>query len=200
MNRTSEHVRSVVRNTVVNLLRHERIRTTVKKAKLVRRWAEKMITLGKRGTLHARRQALAFLRSKPAVVKLFRNVAPRYAERSGGYTRIVRLAEALRPAGSDRVADFKVPAGTRLGDGTPMAILELVEAELNPRERRRRAAPEPFRPRRELYRKAEREETEKEAEAPEERATEERPAEEAAAEENPAEESAAGEDAGDGAE
>jgi large subunit ribosomal protein L17 len=211
MNRTSEHVRSMVRNTVVNLLRHERIRTTVKKAKLVRRWAEKMITLGKRGTLHARRQALAFLRSKPAVVKLFRNVAPRYAERSGGYTRIVRLAEALRPAGSDRIADFKVPAGTRLGDGTAMAILELVEPELRPRERRRRAAPEPFRPRRELYsskakepedeeREAEREETEKEAEAPEERATEERPAEEAAAEENPAEESAAGEDAGDGAE
>ncbi len=210
MNRTSEHVRAMVRNTVVNLLRHERIRTTVKKAKLVRRWAEKMITLGKRGTLHARRQALAFLRSKPAVVKLFRSVAPRYAERSGGYTRIVRLAEALRPAGSDRVADFEVPAGTRLGDGTAMAILELVEAELRPREKRRRAAPEPFRPRRELYRKgkegkegeaegaeAEREETEKEAEAQEARATEERPAEEAAAEETPAEQNAAGGDAGD---
>ena len=113
MNRTSEHVRSMVRNTVVNLLRHERIRTTVKKAKLVRRWAEKMITLGKRGTLHARRQALAFLRSKPAVVKLFRNVAPRYAERSGGYTRILRL-------------------GPRRGDGAEMAILELVGYEFTP--------------------------------------------------------------------
>ena len=209
MNRTSEHVRSMVRNTVVNLLRHERIRTSVKKAKLVRRWAEKMITLGKRGTLHARRQALAFLRSKPAVVKLFRNVAPRYAERNGGYTRIVRLAEALRPAGSDRVADFEVPAGTRLGDGTAMAILELVEAEIRPRERRRRTAPEPFRPRREFYRKAkepkdqgeaERAETEKEIEAPEERATEERLAEEAAAEETPPEQDAAGGGAGDEAE
>ena len=154
MNRTSEHVRSMVRNMVMNLFRHERIRTTVKKAKLVRPYAEKMITLGKRGTLHARRQALAFLRSKPAVVKLFRNIAPRYVERNGGYTRIIRLAEALRPAGSDRVGDFKVPAGVRLGDGTPLAIFELVEAEASPREKRKRSPPEPFRPRRELYRKA----------------------------------------------
>jgi large subunit ribosomal protein L17 len=155
MNRTSEHVRSMVRNMVVNLLRHERIRTTVKKAKLVRPYAEKMITLGKKGTLHAKRQALAFLRSKPAVVKLFRNVAPRYEERNGGYTRILRLAEAIRPASSDKVADFEVPAGSRLGDGTPMAIFELVEGEVRPREKRRRAAPEPYRPRRELHREAE---------------------------------------------
>jgi large subunit ribosomal protein L17 len=174
MNRTSEHVRSMVRNMVVNLLRHERIRTTVKKAKLVRPYAEKMITLGKKGTLHAKRQALAFLRSKPAVVKLFRNVAPRYGDRNGGYTRIVRLAEAIRPASSDKVADFEVPAGTRLGDGTPMVIFELVQGEVRPRQKRRRAAPEPFKPRRELHRKVE--QTDEKAEAGE--AAEETPAEE----------------------
>ncbi len=142
----------MVRNTVANLFRRERIRTTLTKAKLVRRWAEKMITLGKRGDLHARRQALAFLRSKPAVAALFRTLGPRYNDRSGGYTRIIKLAETIRPAASDRVPDFKPPAGCRLGDGTPMAILELVEADFTPREKKRRgAAPEPFRPRRELY-------------------------------------------------
>ena len=182
MNRTSEHVRSMVRNMIVSLLRHERIRTTVKKAKLVRPYAEKMITLGKRGTLHAKRQALAFLRSKPAVVKLFRNVAPRYGERNGGYTRILRLAEAIRPASSDKVADFEVPAGSRLGDGTPMAIFELVEGEVRPREKRRRAAPEPFKPRRELHRKVDK--TDEKA-APE--AAGETPAQDVPAEDVPAE-------------
>jgi len=142
---------------VASLLRYERIRTTVAKAKLIRPWAEKMITLGKKGTLHARRLALAFLRSKPAVAKLFRTIGPRFKDRPGGYTRIIRLAEAIRPARSDRIADFRVPAGFRLGDGTPMALIELVEADVTPREKRRRrgASPEPFRPRRELYKKAE---------------------------------------------
>jgi large subunit ribosomal protein L17 len=144
----------MVRNTVVNLLRHERIKTTLAKAKLVRRWAEKMITLGKTGTLHARRQALAFLGSKPAVAKLFRTLGPRFRDRSGGYTRIVRLAETLRPASSDRVADFEPAMGSRLGDGTSLAYLEFVEAEVTPREKRRRSAPEPFRPRRELFKEA----------------------------------------------
>jgi large subunit ribosomal protein L17 len=144
----------MVRNTVVNLFQRERITTTLKKAKLVRPWAEKMITLGKRGTLHARRQALAFLRSKPAVTKLFGTLGPRYASRQGGYTRIVKLAEALRPAKSDRDPNFKPPAGVRLGDGTPLAFIELVEAEVAPRtERRRRPPPEPFRPRREEYKR-----------------------------------------------
>ncbi|MHC4199421.1 MAG: 50S ribosomal protein L17 [Planctomycetota bacterium] len=150
LNRTSAHAQAMVRNTVVNLFRRERIRTTLKKAKLVRRWAEKMITLGKKGTLHARRQALAFLHSKPAVAALFRTIGPRYNDRNGGYTRIIRLAETLRPAASDRVADFKPPMGSRLGDGAPMAILELVEADVAPRKKRRGPAPEPFKPRREL--------------------------------------------------
>jgi len=141
----------MVRNMVANLLRHETMHTTVAKAKVVRPWAEKMITLGKKGTLHARRQALAFLRSKPAVAKLFRTIGPRYQGRNGGYTRILKLAEALRQAGSDKLSDFKMPAGYRLGDGTPMAIIELVEADIRPRDRRRGPAPEPFKPRRELH-------------------------------------------------
>jgi len=144
----------MVRNTVINLLRHERIKTTLSKAKLVRRFAEKMITLGKAGTLHARRQAIAFLGSKPAVAKLFRTIGPRFRDRNGGYTRIIRLAETLRPASSDRVADFEPAMGSRLGDGTPLAYLELVEGEVTPREKRaRRGAPEPFKPRRELFKK-----------------------------------------------
>ncbi len=154
LKRTSAHAQAMVQNTVVNLVRHERIKTTLTKAKLVRRWAEKMITLGKTGTLHARRQALAFLGSKPAVAKLFRTLGPRFRDRNGGYTRIIRLAETLRPAASDRVADFEPAMGCRLGDGTALAYLEFVEAEVTPREKRRRSAPERFRPRRELFKNA----------------------------------------------
>jgi large subunit ribosomal protein L17 len=154
LNRTSAHAQAMVQNTVMNLIRHERIKTTISKAKLVKRWADKMITLGKRGTLHARRQALAFLGSKPAVAKLFRTLGPRFSDRNGGYTRIVRLAETLRPAGSDRVADFQPPMGYRLGDGTALAYLEFVEGEITPREKRKSSAPEPFKPRRELFKEA----------------------------------------------
>lgn len=153
LGRTSPHVRAMVRNSCVNLFRHEKIKTTIQKAKVVRRWAEKMITLGKDGTLHARRRALSLLGSKPAVAKLFRTLGPRYASRSGGYTRIVRLAETIRPAMSDRGKDLKNAAGARLGDGASLVFLELVEADVKPREKRRRKPPpEPFRPRRELFR------------------------------------------------
>jgi large subunit ribosomal protein L17 len=156
----------MVRNMVVSLFRHERIRTTVPKAKLVRPWAERMITLGKKGTLHARRLAYAFLRSKPAVAKLFRTLGPRFMDRPGGYTRIMKLAEAMRPAGSDKFDDSKTVGGFRIGDGTPLAIIELVEAEVQPKEkRRRRATPEPFRPRREDYGKSKRGEKPEEAKA-----------------------------------
>ncbi len=98
----------MVRNMVTSLLDHERIVTTVPKAKEVRRVAEKMITLGKRGDLHARRQALAVIRDKRVVAKLFSDLAEQYRARNGGYTRIVRT-------------------GYRAGDAAPMAILELVE-------------------------------------------------------------------------
>jgi len=93
---------------VTSLLDQERIVTTVAKAKEARRVAEQMITLGKKGDLHARRQALAYIRSKSIVAKLFDQLSSQYAERQGGYTRIIRT-------------------GTRIGDAAPMAILELVD-------------------------------------------------------------------------
>lgn len=96
-----------MRNLVTSLLREERIETTVTRAKELNRVAEHMITLGKRGDLAARRQALAYILDEDVVTKVFVALAPRYAERPGGYTRIVR-------------------AGFRQGDAAPMAIIELV--------------------------------------------------------------------------
>lgn len=103
----SGHRRAVLRNLTTELLEHEKITTTEPKAREIHRIAEKIITLGKEGSLHARRQALSFLTDERVVDKLFAELAPRYAERPGGYTRIVKL-------------------GPRLGDGAPMALLELV--------------------------------------------------------------------------
>jgi len=101
------------RNMVTSLLEHERIRTTLPRAKSIRPLAERMITLGKRETLHARRQALSFIRDPAVVAKLFSTLAPRFADRSGGYTRIIRL-------------------GFRDGDGAQMALLELIGSEFTP--------------------------------------------------------------------
>jgi large subunit ribosomal protein L17 len=94
----------------ISLLTHEQITTTLPKAKELRRVAEQMITLGKRGTLHARRQALAFLRDADTVTKLFDGLAGRYKERSGGYTRVLK-------------------AGFRYGDMAAMAVIELVDRD-----------------------------------------------------------------------
>jgi len=107
LGRSTAHRRALYRNLVTDLLGYEKIVTTEAKAKEVRGLAEKMITLGKEGGLHSRRQALAFIIDKKVVVKVFTELAPRYAERPGGYTRIVKL-------------------GPRLGDGAPMVQLELV--------------------------------------------------------------------------
>lgn len=107
LGRTSSHRKAMVRNMVTSLFEHERIVTTTPKAKEVRKIADKMITLAKRGDLHARRQALSFIQSKEVVAKLFDEIQVQYADRNGGYTRIVRT-------------------GQRLGDAAPMAILELV--------------------------------------------------------------------------
>ena len=128
LNRTSAHRKAMFRNIVTSLLWHERVTTTDAKAKELRRWAERMVTLGKRGTLHARRQALAFVRSRTVVKKLFEEIAPRFRDRPGGYTRITKL-------------------GLRRGDAAPLAVVELTErggqalgeAEKK-RERKRRAA------------------------------------------------------------
>jgi large subunit ribosomal protein L17 len=110
LGRNPSHRKAMLRNIVTSLLEHERIVTTVPKAKEVRRIAEKMITLGKRGDLHARRQALSYIRTKDIVAKLFDDLSPQYADRQGGYTRIIRT-------------------GTRYGDAAPMAIVELVGYE-----------------------------------------------------------------------
>ena len=108
LGRSTSHRRALYRNLVTDLLNYEKIITTEAKAKEVRSLAEKMITLGKGGELHHRRQALSFVIDKSVVDKLFSALAPRFAERPGGYTRIVKL-------------------GPRIGDGAPMVQLELVE-------------------------------------------------------------------------
>ena len=110
LGRTSAHRKALFRNMVTSLLEHEQIRTTDAKAKELRGVAERMITLGKRGTLHARRQALRTIRSKDVTSKLFDELAERYRERPGGYTRVIKL-------------------GQRVGDAAPMAIIELVDRE-----------------------------------------------------------------------
>ncbi|BDD86158.1 50S ribosomal protein L17 [Desulfofustis limnaeus] len=108
LGRTSSHREAMFRNMVTSLFEHERIVTTEHKAKELRPIAEKMITLAKRGDLHARRQALSYIRSKSVVAKLFEQIKDQYAGRNGGYTRIIRT-------------------GNRLGDAAPMAIIELVD-------------------------------------------------------------------------
>ena len=110
LGRSSAHRKSLFRNMVTSLLDHEQIQTTDAKAKELRGVAEKMITLGKRGTLHARRQALQTIRSKDVTAKLFSELADRYRERPGGYTRVIKL-------------------GQRAGDAAPMAIIELVDRD-----------------------------------------------------------------------
>jgi large subunit ribosomal protein L17 len=107
LSRTTEHRQAMLRNLVTALLEKERVETTRAKAKEARQWAEKVITLAKRGDLHARRLTLAVVRSKKVVAKLFGELRDRYQDRPGGYSRII-------------------PLGTRLGDGASMAILELV--------------------------------------------------------------------------
>ncbi|MDR1616532.1 MAG: 50S ribosomal protein L17 [Syntrophomonadaceae bacterium] len=104
----SDHRRALLRNSVTSLLEKGKITTTETRAKEIRKFAERMITLGKRGDLHARRQALAFINTDAVVYKLFSEIAERYSGRQGGYTRIIKL-------------------GFRRGDGAPMAILELVD-------------------------------------------------------------------------
>ena len=113
LGRTSSHRKALIRNQVTELLRHERIVTTEAKAKTIRPAAEKVITLGKRGTLHARRQAGAILTDRGVLKLLFDDIAPRFQTRPGGYTRIVKL-------------------GPRQGDGARMALIELVEGPATP--------------------------------------------------------------------
>ena len=156
LGRTAEHRKALLANQVCSLIEHQRIKTTLAKAKAVRPLAERMVTLGKNGSIHARRTALATLRQKNVVKKLFDDIAPRSAERNGGYTRIVKL-------------------GQRRSDSAPMAFIEWVDmaevVEEKPREERKakRKTAEP---------KPERTEPERvESKAEEPAAKEEKPAE-----------------------
>ncbi len=107
LGRKTDHRKALLRNQVTSLLRSGRIETTVAKAKETQRMAERMITLAKRGDLHARRQALAYIYDEDVVTKLFTEIGPSYEDRNGGYTRVLKL-------------------GPRRGDAAEMAILELV--------------------------------------------------------------------------
>jgi large subunit ribosomal protein L17 len=107
LGRTGSHKKAMFRNMVTSVFEHERIVTTTPKAKEVRKVVDKMITLAKRGDLHAKRQAMSFIQSRDVVAKLFDEISVQFADRNGGYTRIIQT-------------------GQRRGDAAPMAILELV--------------------------------------------------------------------------
>src|SRR5499433_1974656 len=111
LNRTSEHRRAMFGNMAAALIKHEQIATTLPKAKYLRPIVEKLVTLGKRGDLHARRQAIAQIRDVAMVKKLFEVIGPRYKERNGGYTRVLK-------------------AGFRYGDSAPVAVIEFVDRDV----------------------------------------------------------------------
>jgi len=134
LSRDPSHRDAMLKNMVISLFRHEKIKTSPAKAKAARMLAEKMITLGKKGTLHARRLAISRLGNKAAVRKLFTELGPRYQARSGGYTRIMRLPDTIRLPASEAASTFKRAYGRRLGDGSPQVYLQLVEAEVSSRE------------------------------------------------------------------
>jgi large subunit ribosomal protein L17 len=113
-NRTSEHRLAMFANMAAALIKHEQIITTLPKAKDLRPVVEKLVTLGKRGDLHARRQAMSKIRDEAMVKKLFDVLGPRYKERSGGYTRVLK-------------------AGFRYGDNAPMAVIEFVDRDVDAR-------------------------------------------------------------------
>jgi large subunit ribosomal protein L17 len=119
LGRQPAHRRATLRNLVTNLIEKERIQTTLLRAKAARPLAERLITLGKRDSLHARRQAASFLQTPNATRKLFADLAPRFADRPGGYTRIIRV-------------------GWRIGDGAELAILEFIGSELKKKDKKQK--------------------------------------------------------------
>ncbi len=129
LGRNPDHRQHMMRNMVTSFFEYEKMTTTVTRAKELRKLIDKMITLGKKGDLHARRQALQVIRDPQVVARLFEMIAPRYAQRPGGYTRIIRLEN-------------------RSGDNAPMAVIELVEEGFEPRQKAKKnaasaAAPDP---------------------------------------------------------
>jgi large subunit ribosomal protein L17 len=116
LGRTTSHKEAMLRNMVTSFFKHEKITTTDTKAKELRKVAEKMITLGKNESLHARRQAASVVRERGVVKKLFEEISPRYKGRAGGYTRIIK-------------------AGFRVGDNAPLAVIELIPQEVKKEEK-----------------------------------------------------------------
>jgi large subunit ribosomal protein L17 len=127
LNRTAEHRKAMFANMAASLITHEQVVTTLPKAKDLRPIFEKLITLGKKGDLHARRRAIAEIRDQAAVKKLFEVIGPRYKDRNGGYTRIVK-------------------AGFRYGDSAPIAVIELVDRDVDAKGREDRARHEAAQP------------------------------------------------------
>jgi large subunit ribosomal protein L17 len=123
LGRQPAHRRATLRNLVTNVIERERITTTITRAKAARPLVERMVTLGKRDSLHTRRQAAAYLMTPAATKKLFQDIAPRFADRAGGYTRIIH-------------------AGFRIGDGAQLAILELLGSKLKKKQKGDREARE----------------------------------------------------------
>jgi len=118
LGRTTSHKEAMLRNMVTSFFKHEKIITTDIKAKELRKVAEKMITLGKNESLHARRQAASVVRERGVVKKLFEEISPRYKDRAGGYTRIIK-------------------AGFRVGDNAPLAVIELIPQEVKKEEKQK---------------------------------------------------------------
>ncbi|MDD5544043.1 MAG: 50S ribosomal protein L17 [Acidobacteriia bacterium] len=121
LGRNTSHRRALLRNLTTSVILNERVQTTLPKAKAVRPWVERMVTLAKQDTLHARRQAAAYLLQAEAVQKLFSTVGPRFGDRQGGYTRIIKT-------------------GWRQGDGAETAVLELLGSELSVKKAQRAKA------------------------------------------------------------
>ena len=121
LNRTGSHRNAMFRNMVTSLFEHSRIQTTDAKAKELRRWADRMVTLAKRGDLHARRQALAVMRDKTVVHKLFEEAADRFGDRVGGYTNVVKI-------------------GRRRGDAAPISLVELVTPKEKKEQKKKKTA------------------------------------------------------------
>lgn len=146
LSRKSQHRTATMRNMVINLVEHGRIRTTIQKAKAARPFAEQLITLGKKGTPHHRRLAISELGStaqaKRTVKKIFTELKDRFKARTGGYTRILRLPKTIRQAQSDLPRGKNINRskfyGTRLGDNSTLVLWELCEAEIVKREKNRK--------------------------------------------------------------
>ena len=157
LNRTGSHRNAMFRNMVTSLFEHGRIRTTDAKAKELRRWADRMVTLAKRGDLHARRQALSIMRDKGVVHKLFEEASNRFGDRAGGYTSVIRL-------------------GRRRGDGAPMALVELTSPKEKKEKKKKKTKAEKKKvekARKEIPAKVQEKEQPKAAAAPEQEADQE---------------------------